>query len=159
MKIGVVADTHSREVPQPMLDDFKNVDLIIHAGDFCSPRDLELLCRIKEVKGVYGNMDGPEIRKIFPRKQILRCGKFSVGLFHGEGPPGTILDKVRGEFAKDSVDCVVFGHSHVAFNQKIGDILFFNPGSPNDTVCAPFCSYGILNVGDSKIVGKIVKIK
>ena len=49
MKIGVVADTHSLALPKQMLDDFKNVDLIIHAGDFCSMKVIEKLKKIKEV--------------------------------------------------------------------------------------------------------------
>ncbi|MCC6758735.1 MAG: metallophosphoesterase family protein [Candidatus Omnitrophica bacterium] len=159
MKIGVVADTHSKDLPKQMLSDLKSVDLIIHAGDFCEVRDYEAVAKIKEVKAVYGNMDNSEIRKLFPRKQVFKLGAFSVGLFHGEGPPKTILEKVKEEFQKDKVDIVIFGHSHQPLNQKEGDVLYFNPGSPNDTVFAPYCSYGIIEIDDKKFSAKHIKIK
>ncbi len=159
LRIGVVADTHSREIPKMLLKDFKSVDLIIHAGDFCDIADYEILSNIKEVKAVYGNMDTEAIRKIFPRRQIFKLGAFSVGLFHGEGPPKTILEKVKEEFKNDKVDIVIFGHSHQPFNQKEGNVLYFNPGSPNDTVFAPYFSYGIIEIANKDFSAKLVKIK
>ena len=158
MKIGVVADTHSQELPAQMLEDFKGVDLIIHAGDFCSLNDLEHFKKLKEVKAVHGNMDNPEVRRTLPRKQIIQCGRFSVGLFHGEGPPTAILGKVQSEFRDSKVDVVIFGHSHQPMNEKIDDVLYFNPGSPNDRMFAPYRSYGILEI-DDKITGTIIKVK
>ncbi len=159
LRIGVVADTHSRELPKMMIKDFKSVDLIIHAGDFCDTPDYEALAGIKQVKAVYGNMDTAAIRKIFPRRQIFKLGVFTVGLFHGEGPPKTILEKVKEEFQKDKVDIVIFGHSHQPLNQKEGNVLYFNPGSPNDTVFAPYCTYGILEIANKDFSAKHVRIK
>ncbi|MCB9772573.1 MAG: metallophosphoesterase family protein [Candidatus Omnitrophica bacterium] len=159
MRIGVVSDTHSLELPRLMLKDFKSVDLIIHAGDFCDTADYEALAQIKEVKAVYGNMDTPAIRKLFPRRQIIKLGAFSVGLFHGEGPPKTILEKVKSEFKDDKVDMVIFGHSHQPFNQIIGHVRYFNPGSPNDKIFAPYCSYGIVEVANKDFSVKHVNIK
>ncbi len=159
LRIGVVADTHSRELPKMMLKDFKSVDLIIHAGDFCDTSDYKVFSAIKEVKAVYGNMDTAAIHKLFPRRQIFKLGAFTVGLFHGEGPPKTILEKVKEEFQKDKVDIVIFGHSHQPLNQKEGNVLYFNPGSPNDTVFAPYCTYGILEIANKDFSAKHVKIK
>ena len=159
MTIGVVADTHSLELPLQMLKDFCRVDLIVHAGDFSSWQDVEKFKKIKEVRAVYGNRDEEKIRRLFPRKQILKFGAVSIGLFHGEGPAPHILQNVKSEFAAQKVDCIIFGHSHQALNETLGQVLFFNPGSPNDTISAPYCSYGILKIEENKIVGKIVKVK
>lgn len=159
MRIGVVSDTHSKPLPGQMLEDFRTVDLIIHAGDFCEVADYEVLSKIKEVRGVQGNMDCPAIRKIFPRRQVFSCGGVHIGLYHGEGPPKTLMEKVQGEFKNDNVDVVIFGHSHQSLNEKNGDVLYFNPGSPNDKVFAPYCSYGILDISEKGIIGKIIKVK
>ena len=159
MKIGIVSDTHSLALPAQMLQDFLKVDLIVHAGDFCCWADLEKFQKIKEVQAVYGNMDDAQIRRFFPRKQIFKLGSAVVGLFHGEGPRAMILETVKAEFAQDKVDCIIFGHSHQPLNKMMERVLFFNPGSPNDTLSAPYCSYGILEIIDKKIVGKIVKVK
>ena len=158
MNIGVISDTHSNPIPKQVLEAFKKVDFIIHAGDFCDEETLKVLKGVKEVKGVWGNMDPAKIRKIFPAKQLIPCGKFNIGLYHGEGPGLKILERVKQEFKNDKVDAVVFGHSHHPFNEKIDGVLYFNPGSPNDTISAPCCSYGILEVNEKSIMGKIIKL-
>ena len=158
MNIGVVSDTHSLEVPRAVLAAFRKVDFIIHAGDFCDLAALKTFQNVKDVKAVYGNMDGPEIRKIFPARQMIPCGKFTVGLYHGEGPGAKVLERVQKEFKKDKIDAVIFGHSHHPLNEVIDGVLYFNPGSPNDTISAPYCSYGILEVTEKGILGRIVKL-
>ncbi|MDD3374765.1 MAG: metallophosphoesterase family protein [Candidatus Omnitrophica bacterium] len=157
MKIGVLSDTHSRALSKKVLDDFKTVDLIIHAGDFCSAEDLNSLKRIGRVEAVYGNMDGSGLRNILPKSQIINCESFSIGLFHGEGAPKFLLDRVKKEFKGKKVDAIIFGHSHHPMNEKIDNVLFFNPGSATDTIFAPFRSYGILDITDH-IEGRIVNI-
>jgi uncharacterized protein len=159
MKIGVVADTHSRPLPRQMVRDFKNMDAIIHAGDFCHLEDLKKFEELKEVNGVYGNMDDGTIRRLFPRRQILKFDAVAVGLFHGEGPPQKIVDVVKNEFRDDNVNVIVFGHSHQPLNEKINNVIFFNPGSPNDTIFAPYCSYGVLEIMGGHVSGEIIKVK
>ena len=159
MRIGVVSDTHSREIPAEMLEDFKETELIIHAGDFCTPKDLETFRRIKEVRAVYGNMDGADLRRVLPRREVLALEGVTVGVFHGEGPRERILETVQKEFRDQKVDAVVFGHSHQPFNKEINGVLYFNPGSPNDGITAPYLSYGVLEIKSGKIKGKIIKLK
>ena len=158
MKIGVVSDTHSYVIPKQMLDDFKKVDLIIHAGDFCSMADLKILRKIKEVRAVFGNMDGLELRQILPEKDIVELDGKKIGLFHGFGPANKVLNIVKEEFKKEKLDAVIFGHSHQPVNQVIGNVLYFNPGSPTDIVRAPYCSYGILTIEGDNILGEIIKV-
>ncbi len=158
MKIGVVSDTHSHKIPRQMLEDFKDVEMIIHVGDICCQKVLDKLEQIKPVIAVFGNMDESPLKENLPRKRIIECGQFSIGCFHGEGPPFTLLDKVKNEFKKDKVQAVVFGHSHHPFNKVINKVLYFNPGSPNDLIFAPYRSYGLLEI-DKTISGKIVKVK
>ncbi len=159
MKIGVVADTHSRELPAKMMKDFEKVDFIIHAGDLCTMRDLQSFKKLKKVEAVHGNMDEWEVKKLLPRKKVIEAGSVRIGLFHGEGAPQTILETVEKEFAKDQVQVVVFGHSHQPYNEVKKGVLFFNPGSPNDTIFAPYCSYGMLEIIEDRPTGKIIKVK
>ena len=159
MKIGVVSDTHSLLIPPDVINALNKVDMIIHAGDFCTVKDVETFSRLKDFKGVYGNMDGADVRKILPRREILDVEGVTVGIFHGEGPKEGILDAVRNAFKDQKLDVVIFGHSHQPFNTLIGDTLYFNPGSPNDMVFAPYRSYGILEIKSGTVTGKIVKLK
>ena len=78
-------------------------------------------------------------------------------MFHGEGAPRSLFSRVKEEFEDKKVDAIIFGHSHHTMNEKVGDILYFNPGSATDTVFAPYRSYGILEITDD-IKGKIIKI-
>ena len=159
MKIGVVSDTHSRAIPKELISDFKDVELIVHAGDFCSFEDFKIFSSLKEIKAVSGNMDELKLCQTLPKKIIFQWNGFSIGVYHGHGLANKVLDSVKEEFKKDKVDAIIFGHSHVPFNERIGDILYFNPGSPNDLVIAPFCSYGFLEIVNNKLFGRIIKIK
>ena len=159
MRIGVVADTHSRDLPQQMLKEFKTVDLIVHAGDFCDMKVANALKKIKPLEGVFGNMDDEKIRKVFPRRKILKLGDARIGLFHGEGAPQKVLESVQKEFKQEDVQAVIFGHSHEPFNEKKDNVLYFNPGSPNDSVFAPYLSFGILDLNKDGIKSRIIKIE
>ncbi len=159
MKIGVLSDTHSREIPSQVLECFKDVDFIIHAGDFCDIEDFEILRKFKDVKGVCGNMDSHELRKVLPMKTIVNVDSVAIGIIHGEGAPDKVCRFAKDEFEKDKVDVIIFGHSHFPFQHKYGKILYFNPGSPNDLVFAPYRSFGVLEVEGKSVKGEIVKIE
>jgi len=159
MKIGVVSDTHSHKLPEQMVEAFKDVDLIIHAGDLCTLEDYNALSKINKIEAVYGNMDGQEIHDVLSRMKIIKCEKASVGIYHGRGAPEQLLECVKEEFRNKKVDVVVFGHSHHPFNEILNGVLYFNPGSPNDTVFAPYCSFGMLDVNDGKVKGKIIEVE
>ena len=158
MKIGVVSDTHSFSIPQQLVKDFADAELIIHAGDFCSKEVYNGFAKMKTLKAVYGNMDDADLCRKLPRKDIFECEGIRIGVYHGEGPAKRVLDFVREEFKEDKVDVVVFGHSHQPLNEVIDNVLYFNPGSPNDKIYAPYCSYGMLEIRNGKVNGKIIKI-
>ncbi len=159
MKIGVVSDTHSLLIPPEVINALNKTDMIIHAGDFCTLQDVATFSQLKDLKGVYGNMDGADVRKILPRRETFKVDGVTIGIFHGEGPSEGILDTVRNAFKDRKLDVVVFGHSHQPFNKLIDGTLYFNPGSPNDMVRAPYRSYGILETKAGKVTAKIVKLK
>ena len=162
MKIGVISDTHIRDkaknIPQKILDEFKGVDMIIHAGDLV---DLSVLDKLKDicpnVKAVWGNMDPEEVRKKLPEKEILQVGNCRIGVMHGYGAPNHLVELLSSVFKDDNVNLIIFGHSHAGLNEKKGNILFFNPGSPLDKIFAPYNSYGIIEIND-KIKARIIRI-
>lgn len=162
MKIGVIADTHiptnAKQIPKAILEEFKTVDMIIHAGDFVDCEVLEALKKIcPRVIAVAGNMDPRELTGLLAQKEIIEVGKYAIGVMHGSGHPDKLIDLLSEAFAKDKIDIIIFGHSHKAFNEKKGDILYFNPGSPTDKIFAHYNSYGIIEI-NGQIKAKIVKI-
>jgi len=151
MKIGVLSDTHihlAEEIHPEVVKAFSNVDLIVHAGDFVGSQVLEGLKRLGEVKAVHGNMDSMELRGLLPEKELLVAGGKKIGIIHGWGGPEGIEQKVRELF--DDVDIIIYGHSHRANIERIGDVLFFNPGPG-------YKSFGILTI-EEDVKGEIVKL-
>ncbi len=158
MKIAVISDTHSHPIPPPLARDLKRADVIVHAGDFCSKKDFDFFAQIKEVRAVWGNMDEAALKKNLPERLIFQAGIFSIGVYHGRGAPSTVLKSVEEAFKGERVDVIIFGHSHQPFNQKIKDILYFNPGSPTDKIRAPYPSYGLLEITSKAVSGHIIKL-
>lgn len=161
MKIGVISDTHiperAQDLPKEVYLAFKNVDLIIHAGDLVSIDVLNSLNKICPVKAVYGNMDSPEVKKTLKQKEIISIGNFKIGLIHGEGHPSVLIHLLKKTFDQ-KLDIIVFGHSHSPINEKQSSTLFFNPGSPTDTIFSPYRSYGIIEISDNNIKAEIVRL-
>lgn len=160
MKILVLSDTHiprvAQDLPERVYKEIENADMILHAGDFVDIEVLDALKKLKKVHAVYGNMDSSEIRRMLKDKETVQAGKFRIGLIHGYGAPRELLETVKSEFT--NVDAIVFGHSHIATNTVKDGVLFFNPGSPTDTIFAKEKTFGILEVTDKKIEGRIITL-
>jgi putative phosphoesterase len=158
MKIGVLSDTHLKEPHsdfKKMIEThFKDVEKILHAGDFVDWSIAEYLANQKELIAVCGNMDPPDIRKAFPRKRIVELYGFKIGLTHGGGPPFGIESRIREEF--DEVNAIIYGHTHIPANHWVKNILLFNPGSPTRSFIHK-ATIGIFHLGE-KIEGEIISI-
>ncbi len=161
MRIGVISDTHipdkCEHIPAAVLEAFKHVDMIIHAGDILSLKAIDELKSVcARIVAVAGNMDGADVVKKYPAKQVLDASGVKIGLMHGSGAPVNLVDLLKNTFKKDNCDIIIFGHSHNPMNEKIGGILFFNPGSATDSLsgCA---SYGIIEINGG-INASIIKI-
>lgn len=149
MLLGVLSDTHLVETPVPVsvVEAFRGVDMILHAGDILDMGVIEQLSGIAETLAVRGNMDHGEAARVLPEIEVVEVGGFRIGLAHGHGPPGGVPGVVRGLF--EGVDCVVFGHTHQPHIGYMGGVLMFNPGSPTDRVFASESTAGLIEVTDS----------
>jgi len=174
VKIRVISDTHILDkgghIPGAVLDAFKRVDLIIHAGDIVSLGVIEELKSVcAKVVVVAGNMDQEAVRKKYPVKQVLEILGVRVGLMHGAGPALNLPELLKDAFREDNCDLIIFGHSHKPMNERIDGVLFFNPGSATD-LSAAYNSYGVIELkkrlaisgqasdSQSGIEAKIIKI-
>jgi putative phosphoesterase len=159
MKVGVISDTHvptaAPSLPPGVFEAFRGVDLILHAGDIGALSVLDQLRALAPVEAVAGNMDGPEVQAMLPRRKVLSLGNYVIGLIHGKYRLDEQQEMVRKEF--NSVDLIVYGHSHQPFWGKVGDVLFLNPGSPTDNRHAPYHSVALLTVGET-IRAEIVRL-
>ncbi len=149
MKIGVLSDTHlqaGENLPKSLVDTFEDVDLIIHAGDWIRLNVLEQLEQLAKVTGVWGNMDGPDVRGRLPEQVKMELEGHQVGIIHGWGPPARLEERILGKFPQPP-ELIIYGHTHQpVFHQKEGT-WFLNPGSPTDRHFAPRRTCALLTLG------------
>lgn len=165
MIIGVVSDTHmprmARQLPAQLVKSFRNVDLIVHLGDWVDMRVYKQLAALAPVEGVAGNNDSQEIIHKFGYQKIMQLETKRIGLVHGHLPANgfalTTPDKALLSFAGERLDAILFGHSHQPLLQvQENGLLLFNPGSPTDKRRAPSYSFGLLEIKAGKIHAKHV---
>lgn len=133
MLIGLISDTHipdrAKQLPQNVLDAFKDVDMIIHAGDLTSLDVIEELETIAPVMAVQGNMDRSNGINL-PKAKKLEVEGLKIGIAHGEVYPRADTQQLVYLAKELDVDILVTGHSHQPKIEKTEGVLLINPGSP-----------------------------
>ena len=130
MKILLLSDSHSY-IDDRILEYAKNADEIWHCGDFGNLDVIEKLEQIKPLRGVYGNIDGTEIRKIFPEVLRFNCEEVEVLMIHIGGYPNKYTPLARKEISDKAPKLFISGHSHILkamYDQK-NSLLHLNPGA------------------------------
>jgi putative phosphoesterase len=131
IKIGLISDTHGYLDPQ-ILDYFEGCDEIWHAGDFGNIQIAEKLRKIAPVVGVYGNIDGEDIRTEFPLHQRFKKEGLRVWITHIGGIPGRYCLPIRHEMEDDPPELFICGHSHIlriSRDSELKNMLYMNPGA------------------------------
>jgi putative phosphoesterase len=124
MRIGIISDTHNFFDPQiPKL--FDGVEHILHAGDIGAPKILLELEQIAPVTAVVGNTDDPNFRYEITNVVELLGRKFLV---HHIVNPRELSEELQDRIESERPQVVVFGHTHKPFCEKIGGVVYFNPG-------------------------------
>lgn len=130
-KIGLISDTHNYFDPQ-IEEYFSDRDEIWHAGDFGTIEIAEKLKKVAPVIGVYGNIDGDDIRKEYPLHQRFNREGLDVWITHIGGIPGRYCIPIREEIENNTPDLFICGHSHIlkiARDQSLDKMLYMNPGA------------------------------
>jgi len=143
-RIGLISDTHSY-LDQAVFEHFKNCNEVWHIGDF---GNIELVNDLKFglknnfsltgetvnntiLRGVYGNIDGQEIRKEFPEQLVFKCEGVKVMLRHIGGYPPNYNPATKKEMDIHKPQLFISGHSHILkimYDDKI-NCLHINPGA------------------------------
>lgn len=129
-RIGLISDTHSY-LDDAVFKHFENCDEIWHAGDFGTDAIAEQLRNFKPLKGVYGNIDGYDIRSIYPEKLIWNCEDVKVYMTHIGGHPDKYAPGIKQELIRNNARLFISGHSHILkiiYDDKI-NCLHMNPGA------------------------------
>lgn len=129
-KIGLISDTHG------FLDDrvfmhFDACDEVWHAGDFGDVAIIEQLQSFKPFRGVWGNIDGKEVRAVCLEHDRFMCEELDVWMTHIGGYPGKYAPQVKPGIFINPPKLFICGHSHilkVQFDPKL-QLLHLNPGA------------------------------
>lgn len=130
MKIGLISDTHGH-IDERILEHFKDCSEIWHAGDVGSMEVIDKLSENHIFRGVYGNIDGGNIRMELPEDQIFSLYGQKIWIRHiGGYPPkyGTGIKKLLEEIKPTIFIC---GHSHIpkAMPDRDRKLIHLNPGA------------------------------
>jgi hypothetical protein len=129
-KIGLLSDTHSY-IDEKIMNFFKDCDELWHAGDIGNIETADAISRIKPLKAVYGNIDGQDVRIVYPQIQSFNCESVKVLMTHIGGYPGRYEKTMKEAISKIKPNLFISGHSHilkVIYDDK-NELLHINPGA------------------------------
>jgi uncharacterized protein len=155
MRLLLVADTHvpkrARELPAQIWEEVDRADVVFHAGDWVEEPLLdELEARASRLVAVYGNNDGPALRRRLPEVAEVDLDGLRFAVVHETGAAQGRERRCAERFP-DS-DVLVFGHSHIPWDTTASTGLrLLNPGSPTDRRRQPFCTYLTVTVCDGRL--------
>ena len=168
VKITILGDTHINsfeELPKEILKEIIESDWTIHVGDYTSTKIVSGLINLKgeRFRGVYGNADPIDVRKMTKSIEILKILGKKIGIVHPAigGPDENLENKVLNEFANKEIDIITYGHSHESKIITKENILLVNPGKGyiETSYFGPPTTIAILIVDDEKVRGEIKEIK
>ena len=133
--IGLISDTHNY-LDDAIFEHFKDCDEIWHGGDFGSIEIADKLIngqagRQTILRGVYGNIDGQDIRSIYPEQLIFMCEDVKVMMRHIGGFPPKYNPETKKELLIHQPKLFISGHSHILkiiYDDKL-NCLHMNPGA------------------------------
>lgn len=129
-KIGLLSDTHGYWDDR-YLKYFEPCDEIWHAGDIGSAELALCLAAFRPLRAVYGNIDGAELRHLYPQTLRFTIEGAEVVMKHIGGYPGHYDPSIRGSLLTRPPRLFVSGHSHILKVQydRTLHMLHINPGA------------------------------
>ena len=130
-RIGLLSDTHGH-FDDRMAHHLRDCDEIWHAGDFGDAAVVDALRGLApRFRGVYGNIDGTDVRRSQPLVQDFVVEGLRVLITHIGGYPGHYAPAARPLLAAARPGLFITGHSHILRvmpDPKLG-LLHLNPGA------------------------------
>src|ERR1019366_2150756 len=130
MRIGLLSDTHGF-LGEAVFRHFAECDEVWHAGDFGTSDVLDRLKAFRPVRGVYGNVDGTELRADLPEDLVWEGEGLKRYMTHIGGYPGNYDRRAGKEVRRLRPGLFICGHSHilkVMRDQALG-LVHMNPGA------------------------------
>jgi len=112
MLVGLLSDTHGF-LDEAIFTYFEKCDEVWHAGDFGPVEVLDRLKMFKPLRGVFGNIDGADIRAELTLDLEWKCEGLRVYMTHQGGYPGSYDRRVKKDLELRKPDLFIRGHSHI----------------------------------------------
>ena len=155
--VGVISDTHGL-VDSKINTLFEGVDHILHAGDLGNLQVYHELQKLAPVTAISGNIDEGNLPSEFGSQTTVDLYGVRIFMIHILGHPHRLTAEMQTQIGRIQPDVLIFGHSHQPFLQKIGSVLFFNPGSAGPKrFSLPRC-LGLLEIEQGQAQGKIIEL-
>ena len=146
MLIGLISDTHVSQkrgvLSRRILDEFENVDLIIHMGDITHQKVLDELGQSVPVIAVKGNNDRLDLNET----ETVEIGNLKIVVNHGT-LLSSDLRKLHDFAVENDADVLITGHTHRPHLMVKNNIIFINPGSSNRPIKSE-ASIATLNIDE-----------
>ncbi len=157
----VLSDTHigrrsRRRLPDAAYGHLAEADVILHAGDIVVADVLDELRGFAPVHAVLGNNDA-ELVGSLPETLTLEVEGVRVGMVHDSGAAAGRARRMQRRFP--DADVVVFGHSHIPWNDAgVDGQVLFNPGSPTERRRQPNHTLGRIDVDAGEVVSRRIEV-
>ena len=131
-RIGLISDTHGY-LDENVFKHFQKCDEIWHAGDFGTAEIAKQLAAQSGLmlKGVFGNIDGQDIRSEFPEQLVFNSEQVKVMMRHIGGYPPKYNPETKKELLIQKPQLFISGHSHILkiiYDNQL-NCLYINPGA------------------------------
>lgn len=129
-RIGLLSDTHAYW-DEKYLKYFESCDEIWHAGDIGSLEIAQKLADFRHFRAVYGNVDGQDIRSLYPQINRFTVDNTEILMKHIGGYPGNYDSSIRASLFVHPPKLFISGHSHIlkVKYDKTLNMLHINPGA------------------------------
>ncbi|MDR0729059.1 MAG: metallophosphatase family protein [Prevotellaceae bacterium] len=129
-RIGILSDTHHC-FDVPLRRFFSTSDELWHAGDIGAIGLADEISAFKPLRAVYGNIDGGDVRAVYPRCLRFAVEGVDVLMIHIGGYPGRYAPEVLPLLRSCPPKLFVAGHSHIlkVVYDPVFQLLHINPGA------------------------------
>jgi len=126
LRLGIISDTHGLLRPE-VLRAFARVDYILHAGDIGSVELITELEALAPLYAVWGNTDGPDLKRVLPEVIQMRLEGFDVLVVHGHQLGSPTPEGLHRRWP--NAEIIIYGHTHMPMLETVDQVVtVMNPG-------------------------------
>ncbi len=154
MRILIFSDTHNDILDCiSIIKETEKVDMILHAGD-CVDDAEQLMLSFPQIP-VYHVKGNCDFFTSAPDERIIEAGGKRIFLTHGHKQLVKMdYHMLISQAREKNADLVVFGHTHLPYQEMSGNLTVLNPGSLRYGK-----TYAVCEINDSVLKTRLCKLE